>query len=121
MVDEVTNDDALDPLLVRIRRLEQRRGDLWSAAGGAGLAARVCRQVLSGERSPSKAVLSCVGSDRLDILAAYRERLAERLTTNLLARAEARAISFEIRQLRSLLMPAAYPSVGVDTDEANGP
>jgi hypothetical protein len=100
-------DDALDPKL-RIRRLERRRSDLWSVAGGAGWAARVCREVLNGERAPSKEVLARVGPDPLDVLAAYRERFAERLTANLLARVEARAISTEIRQLRSLLMPAAY-------------
>jgi hypothetical protein len=92
-------------LSARIRRLEHRRGDLWSVAGGAGLAARFCREVLNGERAPSKEVLARVGPDRTDVIAAYRERLAERLTVNLLARAQAKAITLEIRNLRGLPMP----------------
>jgi hypothetical protein len=114
MTDDATQ-DALDPM-VRLRRLERRRSDLWSAAGGAGLAARVCREVLNGERAPSKEMLARVGPDRLDVLAAYRERLAERLTANLLARAEAKAISLEIRNLRGL-MQAVCPLSGANRDE----
>lgn len=112
-----TTQDAPD-LMVRIRRLERRRGDLWSTAGGAGLAVRVCREVLNGERAPSREVLERVGPDRQDILTAYRQRLAERLTANLLARAEARAITTEIRTLRCLLMmPAVCPLAGANRDE----
>ncbi len=88
----------------RIRRLEHRRGDLWSVAGGAGLAARVCREVLNGQRAPSQEMLARCCWSRVDVTAAYRERLAERLTVNLLARAEAKAITLEIRNLRGLPM-----------------
>ena len=94
----------LDGLSARIRRLGHRRSDLWSVAGGAGLAARFCREVLDGQRAPSREMLARAGWDRLDVLAAYRERLAERLTVNLLARVEAKAITFEIRNLRGVAM-----------------
>ncbi|MDN7177326.1 hypothetical protein M0D69_04715 [Caballeronia sp. SEWSISQ10-4 2] len=89
-------------LSARIRRLEHRRSDLWSVAGGAGLAARVCREVLNGQRPPSREMLARCCWSRVDVIAAYRERLAERLTVNLLARAQAKAITLEIRKLRGL-------------------
>jgi hypothetical protein len=89
-------------LSTRVRRLEHRRSDLWSVAGGAGLAARVCREVLNGQRPPSREMLARCCWNRVEVIAAYRERLAERLTVNLLARAQAKAITLEIRNLRGL-------------------
>jgi hypothetical protein len=91
-------------LTARIRRLEHRRSDLWSRAGGAGLAARVCREVLNGQRPPSREMLARCCWSRVDVIAAYQERLAERVTVNLLARVEAKAITLEIRNLRGLPM-----------------
>lgn len=89
-------------LNVRIRRLEHRRCELWSIAGGAGFAARVCREVLNGERSPSQEMLARAGWCPVKVRAAYQERMAERIMVNLLSRSQAKAITFELRELRGL-------------------
>lgn len=89
-------------LCTRIRRLELRRGELWSIAGGAGFAARVCREVLNGERAPSQEMLTRAGWCLVKVRTAYQERLAERIMVNLLARSQAKAITFELRELRGL-------------------
>jgi hypothetical protein len=99
MMTNATNELELS---ARIRQLEHHRGELWSIAGGAGFAARVCREVLNGEREPSQEMLARAGWSPVQVRAAYQERLAERLTVNLLARSQAKAITFELRVLRGL-------------------
>ncbi|MEX3687929.1 hypothetical protein AB3X91_14795 [Paraburkholderia sp. BR14263] len=84
----------------RIRQLENRRGDLWSAAGGAQFAANRCREYLDGRRQPSDLAVALAAIEGVDWVEHYRTRMASRLADAAIAKARAKAISAELRALR---------------------
>ncbi|NML99648.1 hypothetical protein HHL24_17110 [Paraburkholderia sp. RP-4-7] len=84
----------------RIRHLEQKRGDLWSIAGGSKSAANIYRAFLDGRRSPSDASLAMAAFEGFDLMDRYRHLLAEKLTRAAIAKAQAKCLTDEIRRLR---------------------
>lgn len=89
-----------DSVETRIRQLEQRRGELWSAAGGAQFAANLCREFLDGRRQPSAPSHALAAFESADLMERYKYRLAAKLADVAIAKARAKAISDEIHRLR---------------------
>lgn len=85
----------------RIRQLEQRRGELWSMAGGAQFAANLYREYLDGRRPPSDLSLALAAFEGVDLMERYRHRMASKLADVALAKARAKAISTELLRLRA--------------------
>lgn len=90
-----------DSIEARIRQLEQRRGELWSSAGGAQFAANLYREFLEGRRQPSDLSQALAAYEGVDIMERYRHRLARKLADVALAKVRAKAISEEIHRLRT--------------------
>lgn len=90
-----------DNVEARILLLEQRRGELWSAAGGAQFAANLCREFLEGRRQPSDLSHALAAFEGVDLMERYRHRLAAKLADVAIAKARAKAISGEIQRLRN--------------------
>ncbi|RQS22872.1 MULTISPECIES: hypothetical protein [unclassified Burkholderia] len=90
-----------DSIEARIRQLEQRRGELWSMAGGAQFAANMYREFLDGRRVPSDVSQALAAFEGVDLMERYRQRLAAKLADVVIAKVRARAISIELGRLRA--------------------
>jgi hypothetical protein len=88
-------------LQARIRRLEHKRGDLWSLAGGSKFAGNLYREFVDGRRISSKASLAMAAFEGYDLLERYRILMAEKLAVCAIAKAQARCITDEMRMLRA--------------------
>jgi hypothetical protein len=88
-------------VLARIRNLDYRRGELWSIAGGSISAANIYRAFLDGRRTPSDASLAMAAVEGYDLMDRYRHLLAEKLTRAVIAKAQAKCLTDEIRRLRA--------------------
>jgi hypothetical protein len=97
-VNETAKPDSLEN---RIRQLEQRRGALWSAAGGAQFAANLYREFLEGRRQPSDLSRALAAFEGVDLMEQYRQRYAAKLAAVTLAKVRAKAIGAEIARLRT--------------------
>ncbi|WP_027815021.1 hypothetical protein [Paraburkholderia bannensis] len=86
----------------RIRELEGRRDVLWSVMGGSKSGANLYASFLNGRRKPSPATIALAEAEGRDLMAEYRELLAQKLAAHAIAKAHAKAIGEELRALRAL-------------------
>jgi hypothetical protein len=85
----------------RIRQLQHRRDELWSIAGGSRSAANLYRAFIDGKRTPSKASLMVAAAEGYDLMERYRTLLAAKLAASAIAKAQAKCITEEMRELKA--------------------
>ncbi|MFM0544001.1 hypothetical protein PQR29_04660 [Paraburkholderia strydomiana] len=86
---------------MRIRQLQRRRDELWSIAGGSSSAANLYRAFVDGKRTPSATSLMMACAEGYDLMDRYRSLLAAKLAASAIAKAQARCMTEEIRELKA--------------------
>jgi hypothetical protein len=85
---------------IRIRRLKQQRERYWSVISRAMTAARRCESYLESKRAPARSAIERASLERYDLMEHYRERMAQGLAAEVIAKTKASCLNREIARLR---------------------
>jgi hypothetical protein len=97
---EAKDADVIDTQ-ARVRQLQRRRDELWSVAGGSRSAANLYRAFIDGKRTPSATSLMMAAVEGYDLMERYRHLQATKLAASAIAKAQARCITEEMRELKA--------------------